>query len=252
MNFLISLIVSDAEASRTFKLAAEYFTQAGNNLEAQQNYRNSAKSMKISSPIDAVPLFEIVIQSLMNAGRFNMAANLYLQIAQIYEGEGMQTNAIDYYNEASSCYLSDGSLSLANCTLLKVADISANLDNFKQSVNIFEQVAKASADNTLTKWSITRYLMKAALCQMAIDAKLGNMMNLRKCINEWKQLYPLFDNTREMRFIEDCIFAFEEGDTAKFSDIVFAFDAISRIDQWKTRILLIVKKLIDEHEIDFR
>jgi hypothetical protein len=55
---------------------------------------------------------------------------------------------------------------LAQGCLLKVAHFSAQLEKYDRAIEIFEQVANASLDNQLAKWSLKEYFLKAGLCHM--------------------------------------------------------------------------------------
>lgn len=48
--------------------------------------------------------------------------------------------------------------------------------------------------------------------------------------------------------LQDVCDAVEEGDTDKFQDVVAQYDSLTRLDAWKTTLLLRVKKRIPEGE----
>jgi len=43
----------------------------------------------------------------------------------------------------------------------------------------------------------------------------------------------------------------EQGDAEMFSDKLFQFDQMSKLDKWKTKILLRVKEKVETEEEDF-
>jgi len=51
-----------------------------------------------------------------------------------------------------------------------------------------------------------------------------------------------FGGSREARLIEDLVAACEEGDEERFTQVVGEYDAMSRLDPWKTTMLLRVKR----------
>ena len=55
-----------------------------------------------------------------------------------------------------------------------------------------------------------------------------------------------FASTREAKFINALIEAFENGDQDAFTAAVYEFDQVTKLDNWKTSILLKIKKEIGE------
>ncbi len=58
-----------------------------------------------------------------------------------------------------------------NCKL-KVALFASQLEDYTQAYQIFEQVATASIDNSLTRWSVKEYLFKATLCYLCNEVRV--------------------------------------------------------------------------------
>ena len=55
-----------------------------------------------------------------------------------------------------------------------------------------------------------------------------------------------FSSTREAKFVNALIEAFEAGDQEAFTGAVFEFDQVTKLDNWKTNILLKIKRSIHE------
>lgn len=68
----------------------------------------------------------------------------------------------------------------------------------------------------------------------------------RQAMLRYCDLDPTFSGTREQKFLEDMLGAFEQGDQEAFSDVVFQYDQLSRLDQWKSSLLLKVKNRISD------
>ena len=58
---------------------------------------------------------------------------------------------------------------LANKLFLKVADLAATDGNYYKSIENYEKVAKSSISNTLMKWSVKDYFLKAGICHLAAN-----------------------------------------------------------------------------------
>ena len=55
-----------------------------------------------------------------------------------------------------------------------------------------------------------------------------------------------FASTREAKFINVIIEVLEAGDTESFTGAVVEFDSVSKLDNWKTSMLLKIKRSIQE------
>lgn len=55
-----------------------------------------------------------------------------------------------------------------------------------------------------------------------------------------------FASTREAKFVNALLEAIEAGDLEAFTAAVFEFDQITKLDNWKTSILLKIKKEIGD------
>lgn len=55
---------------------------------------------------------------------------------------------------------------MVNKCLLKVAHFAAQLEQYDKAIENLESVATSSIDNSLTKWSIKEYFLKAGLCHL--------------------------------------------------------------------------------------
>lgn len=65
------------------------------------------------------------------------------------------------------------------------------------------------------------------------------------------QLDTTFPSTREAKFVSALIEAIEAGDLQQFSGVVGEYDQVTKLDNWKTSILLKIKRTLDE-EPDLR
>lgn len=55
-----------------------------------------------------------------------------------------------------------------------------------------------------------------------------------------------FSSTREAKFVNVLIEAVEGGDGEAFTAAVFEFDQVTKLDNWKTNILLKIKRSFQE------
>eukprot|EP01123_Difflugia_compressa_P014522 TRINITY_DN760_c0_g1_i3.p1 TRINITY_DN760_c0_g1~~TRINITY_DN760_c0_g1_i3.p1 ORF type:complete len:184 (-),score=36.98 TRINITY_DN760_c0_g1_i3:88-558(-) len=151
-----------------------------------------------------------------------------------------------HYETAADYFENDSSPSSANNCLLKVAQFAASLLNFHRAFELFEQVANASISNNLLKWSVKEYFLKAGLCHLAE----GDIVATKKAIERYAQLSPEFNGTREHKFLLQITEAFENYDVEEFKNAVAEFDSISKLDPWKTAILVTISDKITEENTE--
>lgn len=137
--------------------------------------------------------------------------------------------------------------SLANKLYLKVADLAALESIYPKAIEHYERVAKSSINNNLMKWSVKEYLLKAGICHLAS----GDMVATRRALESYQDLDPTFVPTREYQLLNDLTETVEQGDQEQFADKLFQYDQMSKLDKWKTTLLLRVKENIEEKGEDF-
>lgn len=136
---------------------------------------------------------------------------------------------------------------LANKLFLKVAELAALEGEYQRSIENYEKVAHSSVDNNLMKWSVKDYFLKAGMCHLASQ----DMVATQRALASYRELDPTFASTREHQLLVDLAEAVEQGDQEAFADKLFQFDQLSKLDKWKTTILLRVKEGIEEKGEDF-
>ena len=84
-------------------------------------------------------------------------------------------------------FTGEESNSSANKCLLKVAQYAAQLENYQKAIEIYEQVASASLDNSLLKYSAKEYFFRAVLCHMC-----GDLLDAQHALQRYESMYPAF------------------------------------------------------------
>lgn len=209
--------------------------EAGSQLvEAGQVFKREDPKRSVECYIQAAEIYT-------DMGRFSMAARYHNSIAEIFESELVDfEQAIVHFEQAADYYRGEDSTGSANKCLLRVAHMAAMLQQYDKAAGIFEEVGRNSLENTLLRYSAKDHFFKAAVCKFCMGVD-----NVKAAIEEYKQVHPGFDGTRELKLIENLIEAHAEEDPDKFGDIIGDYDAISRIDAWLTAQLLVVKKSIN-------
>lgn len=136
---------------------------------------------------------------------------------------------------------------MSNKLYLKVADIAALEGDYQKAISNYERISKSAINNNLMKWSVKEYFLKAGICHLAN----GDSVATNRALGMYRDLDPAFTQTREHQLLVDLTEAVEEGDQEKFADKLFQYDQMSKLDKWKTTLLLKVKANIESKEEDF-
>lgn len=229
------------EAGQAYVKAAENSGKCGNEVEQLNCWVQAGKCLKYVDAGEAVKYFDIALAKQMENNKFSAAAKLAKEVAMMYEAEVRLPDAIKYYTKAADCYQAEDSTTSASQCFLKVADFCAQQEEYERAVELYEMVSRKSLDNNLTKWSVTQYLFKAGLCHMALGAKKNDMSDFVQKVSDYKDLHAQFESSRECQFLDALAATWDEKDLEKFTDAVYDFDQIQKLDNWKSGILLAIK-----------
>lgn len=244
------------KAANSFKMAkkwqeaADAFIEAANcelkqqsKHEAASNYVSASTCLRKVSPKEACDVLQKAVDIFTDIGRFTIAAKHEKEIAEIYETELVDLEkAIQAYEQAAEWYQGEESKSSANNCYLKVALFAAQLEQYDKAIRIYEQIASASVDVPLLRYSVKDYFFKAGLCQLCT----GDVVAAQRALAKYNDIDPTFSSTREAQFLKSILGAVQAGDVEAFTNHVIDFDSVMKLDNWKTTILLRIKKSIHE------
>ena len=166
-------------------------------------------------------------------------------MAEIFEEQGEVADAISFYTRAADLYSGEEVTSTANNCKLKVAQLSAQAEDYNTAVELFTEVAHNSLDNNLLKYSVKGYLLCAGLCVLCF----GDSVQISNAVEKYVDMDATFEDTREHKLLTDLAETMESGDVDQFTAVVAEFDSMSRLDQWKTTLLLRAKKRCAAREV---
>jgi len=222
------------------ELAKIQLNQLQSKHEAATQYVEAANCYRKSDHQEAINCLELAVEIFTDMGRFAIAAKHHVTIAEIYESNLMNVDmAITHFTQAADYYKGEESSSAANKCLLKVAMHSATQENYNKAISLYEEVAAVALESSLLKYSAREYLFKASLCQLCHDMDVA-----KGSIEKYCQMFPAFEDSREMKLLTKILTAFEEDNIDNYTEAVREYDSISRLDQWYTTILLRVKSKI--------
>lgn len=237
------------EAGKAFEQAAQVQTQ---NLKEPDDAANSLvdafKAYRKDDPQAAARCLDIAINRYCAKGNFRRAASQKEQLGELFEVDvGDLKAALECYEAAAGWYEGDNATALANKLWLKVADISALESDYYKAIENYERVAEQSVNNNLMKYSVKDYLLKAGICHLAS----GDIVAAQRALEKYRDLDPSFAAQREHQLLVDLTESIEAKSQEQFSDRLFQFDQVSKLDKWKTTILVRVKNSIEEADDEF-
>jgi len=233
------------EAGQAFMRACDMLLKADSKHEAAGNYVNASNCFRKGTQKEAaVDCLKLAVELFTDEGRFSIAAKHQKEIAEMYEQDNMFKEAAEAYQTAADYYDGEGSTSSANQMMLKVAHYCALDEQYAKAIEIYEDVAKKSLESNLLKWGVKEYFMKAILCHLANN----DLVSAQKAYEKYCEMDISFSTTREGKFVNDIMAAVEAYDVDKFTDVVREYDTITKLDQWKTKLLLKTKNLIKSEE----
>jgi len=232
------------KASEAYIKASECHLKLQSKHEAASNYINAANCYKKSNVTEAMSCLRQAIEFYTDEGRFSIAAKHQKELAELYESSSDLENAIAAYQLAADYYEGESSSSSANQCLLKVALFSAQLERYDKAIELYEQIAAASIDNNLLKWSVKDYLFRAGLCHLA----KGDIVSAERALERYQDMDASFGSQRECKFLLEIVKACKEYDVEAFTSAVIEFDTITKLDSWKTTIMLKIKQSIKEED----
>jgi alpha-soluble NSF attachment protein len=229
-----------AKAGETFRKLANVRVKLDNKFEAATAYNDAANAFKNVSIPDAIKCLQDSSALYVDIGKFSNAARAQKEMGEHYESEGDKENAIKAFETAASYHGGEGAASHENACRLKAAHLYALLEKYPQAIEIFETVGMACAENTLAKYTAKEHFFKAGLCHFCV----GDTSVIERALQKYCDWDPSFSTQRENKLLVAILEAFKSLEVDEFTAAVAEFDSISKLDSWKTTILLRIKEAI--------
>jgi len=231
------------DAGDAFAREAECRENCKEMNEAANAWWNAAKAYKRGYPDLAIQALTQTITHLTAGGRFRQAADREKEIGQIYLQEVNDLRkACESFARAGDWYSQEDATATANACFKDAADLHAELDEYAQAIKLYEHVADNSLSSALTKYSVKDYWLRAGLCALA----MGDTVTAKRSMTAYSSKDTTFTSTREAKFIRALTEAVEADDSESFTGAVVEFDHVTKLDNWKTSILLKIKRTIQE------
>lgn len=202
--------------------------------------------------MDAVAAYQSALTLLMDAGRLSQAAKLCKECGELYETEEINVDekshvvlAIESYEQAAELFEMEDSKSQASTCQAKVAELcSAALEppDLTRAAGLYDQLGRKCLDSNLLKFNAKGYFLQSIFCHLANNDTVGAEQALAK----YEGLDYTFGESREGKFSRQLVECVEGLDSEAFATACFEYDRISKLDPWKTSMLVKVKRSIQD------
>ncbi|CAJ2653487.1 alpha-soluble NSF attachment protein 2-like [Trifolium pratense] len=234
------------KAGSTYVKLANCHLKLESKHEAASAYVDAAHCYKKINMNEAISCLDNAVNNFCDIGRISMAARYLKEIAELCESEQNIEKALVYYEKSADLYESEEVTTSANQCKQKVAQFSAQLQQYQKAIEIYEDIARQSLSNNLLKYGVKGHLLNAGICQLC----KGDVIAITNALERYQDLDPTFSGTREYRLLADVAAAIDEEDVAKFTEVVKEFDSMTPLDSWKTTLFLRVKEQIKAKELE--
>jgi alpha-soluble NSF attachment protein len=75
------------------------------------------------------------------------------------------------------------------------------------------------------------------------------MVKTSQALQNYCNMDMAFESTREYTLLKGVVDCIDQGDVDHFTQLVYDYDKLTRLDAWKTAVLLKVKKSMDSDEL---
>lgn len=233
-----------ASAARAYQKSAESFVKGKSDSDASSSYIECARCyIKAGDSRSGTEILEThALPRIIDSGRLSQAAKLHQEVGKMFEDEGQYDQAVHHYQSAADYFNAENSPSSAQKCLAQVGHLAAQLDppDYGKASATFEQVGQDCLSSNLLKFSAKGYFFNAVICTLARGDVVAADMQLSK----FREQDYTFEGCREHKLLTDVIQAFQDGNDEAFTDSIYNFDQISKLDPWRTTILLKIKMQI--------
>jgi alpha-soluble NSF attachment protein len=242
------------KAANQFKLAHEWNDAAdcylqyafcsaklGINSEEATGYVEAANCLRKVSPESSLEWYEKAIEMFSSAGRYQQAAKQLKNVAEMLEHDVKLEESAQYYQKAAEMFEMDehSKSAISQCNV-KLAEIRTRMGKYQEAAKIFEKEGEKALSNHLLQFGAREHFLKAGILYLAS----GDSVTATIACDRYHQMDPRMEGTRESQLLKGLTAAFVENDVDGFMAAVQEYDSISRLDPWKTELLVAAKKVL--------
>lgn len=237
-------------AGQLYEKAGKVYISLKEENDACMFYREAIKCYKYIDCPDYVRLCKVLADLYKNNNRFYTAGTIYRSLAEREEKNNI-SNAINSYIEASDCFQIDDKESSHIQMMIKIADLSTILKDYKRAVNYYDMIIVKSMDTDLRKYHINKYILIASLCRiLTYNETFFNCIDqCKEEIDNYVDIYFVYESSKECDFINNIFTSLENDDIVEFTNCVFTYNKLYKLDEISCELLLKLKNILNSDYI---
>lgn len=236
------------KAGDAYMQAGDCATKLKSTGEACQAYQDAANAYKKVDTKKAGVMLSIAIQINIENNKLLGAARLHQDFAEALETEGSLDDALEHYKKAMQYFDAEDQKVSVNKCLTKIANINGQLDRFEECITLYEQLGNNAVGGPL-KHQAKEFFMRALICRLALvnnDTRSEQSSECHEALETYETIDMYLRNTREDEFLHMAVEAVEGQDVEAFEMAISLLAELRMLDDWKTHVLLIVKKKMED------
>lgn len=238
------------EAGDAFLKAAEVTESKCKDGDAVALYTKCAQAYENVAVAEALEIYEIAVRIRLGQKNFPAAARIYRDMADLVGKQGKAVDALALWQKAVDCYEAENNKSNAAQCYLQMARLAVEIGEYKEAIATYEKLAGLQVESELGKWSSTDSFFRAALCRFVLDAKQGECKDTAAALARYVEQHPQFSLQREYKLMTDLSKAFNDDDLDKFTDVIFKYDQVTKLDNATAKMLLSIKTILKDGVAD--
>jgi len=238
------------EAGKLYVKAAQGYEKQNNTYEAAINYENAFKAYQ--SDENYARAYENAKTSANlfanNERTISRAARLYESMAQISMKQKNLKTSFENYTSAIELYNKIENNNSTMQTRLAQANLAAEMgDNYaEKAIELFEDIAKRSANEPLLKYNVTSSLGKASLLYLNKSVSKDNFDDFSVTLDKYIDAYPVFADSAEYDLCHDVDLAITTENADKVKDLCTKYKQTHNISEWESTVIDKVIKYADK------
>ncbi|KAG8347188.1 putative soluble N ethylmaleimide sensitive factor (NSF) attachment protein [Trypanosoma vivax] len=248
---LFEKAASRFKVEKNYSRAADAFMRAHQcALKSNDSYASSAalaNCVAMYKKFDmkkAETLLDMAVRAQIDNSKLREAAKLEKEFAESLYEDGRGMEAVEHFNKAKRYFSAEDMNSQAKNCDVAVAKIYGENDEFDKAISLYERLGRESVNGPL-RHEAKEFYMRAMLCRLATISNancLEGSLEASEALKTYMQSDAQLSNTREGEFLVLCSEAVESRDIDKFDVAVSLLQELRMLDDWKTHVLLVIKK----------
>lgn len=240
-NNIYKIIKDDEGVRDSFEQLAFCYINLNQKHDEVSTYIKSFQYFKNKDIKLAESLLKRIIDIYLNIYDIKNLVKWHLNIGDFYEYQGEMEKVLENYGKAYD-YDND---SISTEYQLKYANYMLQFEKYEKSRDIYSKILDSTINNKLLRFRQCEICLQIILSYLCQD----DIVSAKRAINSFISTYPIFENSREEKFITSIISACEKYDIDEYVTIIKDYETISKLDSLKINLLLKIKSHINTNKI---